>query len=107
MRRQSNSKTPMIKQEWLEKRLRQALAIDHLVSEEERQKAEQERKEFEAVDRTMFLTEEALYPVFYESVCEKMDAGVSHEGNRAEMMMLAGTQTQVRVPETGGHGGSR
>ena len=29
--------------------------IGHLLSEEERQKAEQERKEFEAVGRTLFL----------------------------------------------------
>ena len=53
--------------------------IDHLLSEEERKKAEQERKEFEAVGRTLFLKhlkevcgdmdfwpESEVYPMAYE-----------------------------------------
>ena len=41
--------------------------IDHLLSEEERQKAAEEAREFEAVGRTMYLTE-SFYPVVYGSV---------------------------------------
>ena len=46
--------------------------IDHLLSEEERQKAQQERKEFEAVGSTLFLneaefySEAEVYPMAYE-----------------------------------------
>jgi hypothetical protein len=56
--------------------------IDHLLSEEERQKAAQERKEFETVGRMLFLSDvEALpaaevYPVAYESVCGCIASGV-------------------------------
>jgi hypothetical protein len=64
-------------------------SIDHLISEEERQKAQQERQEFEAVGRNLFMTEEALYPVFYRSACSKLAAGVSHDEVHAEMMLLA------------------
>ncbi len=68
--------------------------IDHLLSEEERRKVEHERREFEAVGRTMsmFLLERSLYPVFYESACEQMASGVSQDEIRAEMTMLADTE---------------
>src|SRR5438034_11720831 len=65
--------------------------IDHLLSEEDRQKAEQERKEFEAVGRTMFLNEAELYPIIYESAGQRMASGVSRDEIRAEMRMLADT----------------
>jgi hypothetical protein len=61
--------------------------IDHLLSEEERLKAAEERREFEAVGRTMFLTE-SLYPGIYESVRERLASGVSYDEIRAEMSML-------------------
>src|SRR5262249_50033835 len=43
--------------------------IDHLLSEKERQKAEHERKEFEALGRRMDLieTEQVLYSLCYDS----------------------------------------
>jgi hypothetical protein len=66
-------------------------SIDHLLSEEERQKAEEERREFETVGRSMFLTEESLYPIFYAGVYERIAAGVSQDEIRAEMAMLADT----------------
>jgi hypothetical protein len=56
--------------------------IDHLLSEEERQKAEQERKEFEAVGRTLFLSaaeafpEAEVYPMAYEAACRCIASGV-------------------------------
>jgi hypothetical protein len=65
--------------------------IDHLLSEEERRKAEQERKEFEVVGRMMDLSEVELYPIVYESACEKIASGMSHDDIRVEMMMLADT----------------
>src|SRR4051794_13245278 len=51
--------------------------IDHLLSEEDRQKWEQESREFAAVGRNPFLSEASLYPMFYEMVCEQMASGVS------------------------------
>jgi hypothetical protein len=66
-------------------------SIDHLLSEEERRKAEHERREFEAVGRTMFRTEKALYPIFYETASERMTSGVGQDEIRAEMIMLADT----------------
>jgi hypothetical protein len=63
--------------------------IDHLLSEEERQKAAEERREFEAVGRTMFLTERSLYPVFYESARERIASGASPDEIREELLMLA------------------
>jgi hypothetical protein len=66
-------------------------SIEHLLSEEEWRKAEHERREFEAVGRTMFLTEQALYPIFYQTASERMTSGVGQDEIRAEMMMLADT----------------
>src|SRR5262249_51236793 len=67
--------------------------IDHLLSDEERQKAEQERKEFEAVGRRMHLVEmqQVLYSVVYDAACEEMAAGTSPEEMHAEMVLLADT----------------
>jgi hypothetical protein len=62
--------------------------IDHLVSEEEHQKAEQERKEFEAAGTNMYLTKEKLYPVYYESARETIAFGISPDEIRREMLML-------------------
>jgi hypothetical protein len=63
--------------------------IDHLLSEDERQKAAEECREFEAVGRTMFITERSLYPVFYESACERIASGASPDEIREELLMLA------------------
>jgi hypothetical protein len=62
--------------------------IDHLLTEEERQKAAQERKEFEAVGREMFLTKEYIYPCFYNSARCRLDAGESPDEIRALMSDL-------------------
>jgi hypothetical protein len=61
--------------------------IDHLLSEEERLKAAEERREFEAVGRMMCLTE-SLYPFIYESVRERLASGVSYDEIRVEITML-------------------
>jgi hypothetical protein len=63
--------------------------IDHLLSEDDRRKAAEERREFEAVGRTMFLTERSLYPVFYESARERIASGASPNDIRDELLMLA------------------
>jgi hypothetical protein len=63
-------------------------SIDHLFSEEEGQKAEQERREFEAVGRTLFVNEASLYPMFYELVCERIASGVSPDEIRGEMSIF-------------------
>ncbi len=63
-------------------------SIDHLLSEEERQSAEQERWEFEAVGRSLFMNEAALYPFFYELVCERIASGVSPDVIRGEMSIF-------------------
>jgi hypothetical protein len=59
--------------------------IDHLLSEEDRQKWEQESREFEAVGRNLFLSEALLYPMFYKMVCERMASGVNPDVIREEM----------------------
>jgi hypothetical protein len=63
--------------------------IDHLLSEEERKQAAEERREFEAVGRSMALTEGSLYSVFYESARERIASGVSVHEIRQEMLVLA------------------
>jgi hypothetical protein len=63
--------------------------IDHLLSEDDRRKAAEERREFEAVGRTTFLTERSLYPVFYESARERIASGASPNDIRDELLMLA------------------
>ena len=60
--------------------------IDHLLSDEERKKAR--RREFEAVGRTMFLTERSLYPVSLR-VRERIASGASTNDLRDELLMLA------------------
>jgi hypothetical protein len=67
--------------------------IDHLLSEKERRKAEQERKEFEALGRRMDLiqTEQVLYCLFYDSASGGVAAGASPEDIQAEMMLLSDT----------------
>jgi hypothetical protein len=62
--------------------------IDHLLSEEDRRKAEQERKEFEAVGQAMLLTEENLYPAFYELAIQRVASGGSADEIRREMLIL-------------------
>jgi hypothetical protein len=62
--------------------------IDHLLSEEERHKAAEERREFEAVGRTMCWTV-GLYPMVYESARKRLAAGVSSDEIRAEMSTIA------------------
>ena len=71
--------------------------IDHLLSEDERRKAEEERREFEAVGRRMDLiaTEQVLYSLFYDSACEGMAAGTSPEEIQAEMMLLSDTPDEA------------
>ena len=71
--------------------------IDHLLSEEERQKAEQERKEFEAVGRTVFLNdaevllESEVYPTAYEAMCGWIATRVvSPDEIREQLLMLHG-----------------
>jgi hypothetical protein len=39
----------------------------------------------------MFLTEEALYPIVYDSACERMADGVTREEIEAEVMLLTDT----------------
>ncbi len=69
--------------------------IDHLLSEEERQKAEQERREFESVGMTMFLNEAKLYPTAYEFVCERVASGVSPDVIRGELPMIPETPNRL------------
>jgi hypothetical protein len=71
--------------------------IDHLLSVEERQKAEQERKEFEALGWRMALieTEQVLYSLFYDCVYERMAARTSPEEIQAEMMLLSDTPDEA------------
>lgn len=66
-------------------------SIDHLLSEEERQKTEQERREFEAVGSTLFLDEASLYRVVYERVCKRIVSGVSPDVIRGELSMFLRT----------------
>ena len=72
-------------------------SIDHLLSEEERQKAEQERKEFEVVGRTLFLDdaevlpEAEVYTTAYEVMCGWIASGVvSPDEIRESLSMLRG-----------------
>jgi hypothetical protein len=58
--------------------------IDHLLSEEERRKAAEERREFEAVGRTMCWTV-GLYPLVYASTRKRLESGVSYDEIRAEI----------------------
>jgi hypothetical protein len=71
--------------------------VDHLLPEEERPLALQAREEFEAVGREMDrrLTRKALYPIFYESTCKKIAAGMSNDDVRAELTMLADTDDDL------------
>jgi hypothetical protein len=71
--------------------------IDHLLSEGERQKAEQERGEFEAVGRTLFLNEAGalpeadVYRIAYESMCRCIASRmVSPDEIREQSSMLHG-----------------
>ncbi len=72
--------------------------IDHLLSEEERQKIERERKEFEAVGRTLFLKdmsevlpEAELYAIAYEVMCGSIASGVvSPNEIREQLSMVHG-----------------
>lgn len=61
--------------------------IDHLLSESERLKAEQERKEFEAVGSSM--TDEEIYPLVYACARDRIAAGVSQDEIEAEMRLIA------------------
>jgi hypothetical protein len=65
--------------------------IDHLLSDEERRKADLERIEFETVGHTMFLSDSDLYLDVYESASEKIASDVSHEEIRRERLMIAET----------------
>jgi hypothetical protein len=66
-------------------------SIAHLLSEEKRQKEAQERREFEAVGKSMFLNEATLYPMAYESVRERIASGASTDVIRGELSMLRDT----------------
>jgi hypothetical protein len=65
--------------------------LDHLLSDEERRKAELERIEFETVGQTMFLKDRDLYWPVYESASERIASGVSQDEIRREMLMIAET----------------
>ena len=62
--------------------------IDHLLTQEERRNVEQERREFEAVGKAMFMTRENVYPLFYDAARERIASGVSPDEIRAEMVAL-------------------
>lgn len=71
--------------------------IDHLLSEEERRKAEQERKEFETVGRTLVLNDAGglpdaeVYSIAYESMCQSIASGmVSPDEIREQLSMFHG-----------------
>jgi hypothetical protein len=70
--------------------------FDHLLPEAERALAQQARDEFAALGRQLNYEElrRVLYPVFYESAREQIDAGVSHDEIRAEMAMLAESEDE-------------
>ena len=76
-------------------------SIDHLLSEEERQKAKRERWEFEAVGRTLFMNEASLYLFFYELVCERIASGVSPDVIQGEMSNLHQTSGHIRCSLSG------
>ena len=61
--------------------------IDHLLSEEERRKAAEERREFEAVGRRMGSTK-SLYQIVYECVRQRLSGGMSEDEIRVEMAMF-------------------
>jgi hypothetical protein len=62
---------------------------DHLLSEDERVKAEQERKEFEALGSALFLNAEYIYPIAYEFACERVASGATRDQIQSEMTMVA------------------
>src|SRR4051794_38341141 len=68
--------------------------IDHLLSDEERRKAEQERKEFEAVGRTLFLNdaevlpESEIYPTAYEVMCGWIATGMVSPNEIREQLSI-------------------
>ena len=76
--------------------------IDHLLSEEDRQKWEQESREFEAVGRNLFLSEASLYPIFYGMVCEWMASAVDPEVIRGEMSKFHEQRGSIRHRLSGG-----
>jgi hypothetical protein len=80
-----------------------ATNIDHLLPEADRLLAQQACDEFAVLGRQMDREQRrrALYPVYYESACELIAAGLSHDEIRAELEMLWDTDDAQLLPNCG------